>query len=314
VRRAARAASRVLAAAGALALPLWGAAPLAAGALAVSEVAPGVFVHQGPHEDFTPANAGGIANLGFVIGERSVAVVDSGGSRRQGEELLAAVRARTPLPISHVVDTHVHPDHLLGNAAFQGTGAVFVGHAKLAGRLAEAGPFYLANLRRLLGPAFAGTELVPPDEGVAATATIDLGGRTLELRAWPTAHTDTDLTVLDTATGTLFAGDLVFMERIPVVDGSLLGWLAVMDELARIPAERVVPGHGPAQAPWPGAMAAQRRYLEYLRDEVRAALRRNRTLAQAVDEVPPPPGQSWRLAADNHARNVTATFTELEWE
>jgi quinoprotein relay system zinc metallohydrolase 2 len=299
--------------AGAVAL-LLGVAPSPAAALAVSEVAPGVFVHQGPHEDFTPANAGGIANLGFVVGGRSVAVVDSGGSRRQGEELLAAVRARTTLPISHVVNTHVHPDHLLGNAAFEGTGAVVVGHAKLAGRLAEAGPFYLANLRRLLGPAFAGTELVPPDEGVAATAAIDLGGRTLELRAWPTAHTDTDLTVLDTATGTLFTGDLVFMDRMPVVDGSLLGWLAVTDELARMPAERAVPGHGPAQAPWPGAMAPQRRYLEYLRDEVRAALRRNRTLAQAVDEVPPPPGQGWRLAEENHARNVTASFTELEWE
>jgi hypothetical protein len=61
-------------------------------------------------------------------------------------------------------------------------------------------------------------------------------------------------------------------------------------------------------------MVAQRRYLEYLRDEVCAALRRNRTLAQAVDEVPPPPGQSWRLAEENHARNVTASFTELEWE
>ncbi|HEX6014646.1 MAG TPA: quinoprotein relay system zinc metallohydrolase 2, partial [Geminicoccaceae bacterium] len=248
MRRAARAASRFLAAAAAgalLALALcWAAAPAAVAALAVSEVAPGVFVHQGPHEDFTPANAGGIANLGFVVGRRSVAVVDSGGSRRQGEELLAAVRARTALPISHVVNTHVHPDHLLGNVAFKDTGATVVGHAKLAGRLAEAGPYYLASLRRLLWPAFAGTELVPPGEGVVATATIDLGGRTLELRAWPMAHTNTDLTVLDAATGTLFAGDLVFVDRIPIVDGSLLGWLAAMEELTRVPAERVVPGHG----------------------------------------------------------------------
>ena len=88
--------------------------------------------------------------------------------------------------------------------------------------------------------------------------TIDLGGRTLELRAWPTAHTDTDLTVLDVATGTLFAGDLLFMERLPVVDGSLLGWLAVMDELEHSRRARVVPGHGPASAPWPEALAPQR--------------------------------------------------------
>ncbi len=309
---------------GGSATPLLAAAlliPLAAAAaepLPVAEVAPGVFVRVGAQEEFSPANAGGIANLGFVVGGRSVAVVDTGGSAEGGAALLEAVRERTALPVSHVVNTHVHPDHLFGNAAFRDAGAegpAFVGHAKLAARLAEAGPYYLANLRVLLGPAaLAGTELVPPTLPVEGAARIDLGGRALSLRAWPTAHTDTDLTVLDEATGTLFAGDLLFMERIPVVDGSLLGWLAAMDELAHVPASRVVPGHGPASAAWPDALAPQRAYLEGLRDAVRGALARNRTLDQAVEEITPPAGQTWRLAEGNHARNVTASFTELEWE
>jgi quinoprotein relay system zinc metallohydrolase 2 len=295
-------------------LLLWAWSPAGAAPLAVSEVASGVFVHQGRHEDFTPENAGGIANLAFVIGSASVAVIDPGGSAKQGAALLESIRARTSLPISHVIDTHVHPDHLLGNVAFQDTGAIIVGHARLAERLAEAGPFYLANLRRLLGPPFAGTELVAPTQAVADTATIDLGGRKLELRAWPTAHTNTDLTVLDSATGTLLAGDLVFMQRLPVVDGSLLGWLAVLDELERLPAVRVVPGHGPASAPWPEAVTAERAYLMALRDGVRSALQRNLSLDQAVGQVLLPPGQTWYLADDNHPRNVTASYTELEWE
>lgn len=293
---------------------LWAAAAAGAAPLPVTEVAPGVHVHQGPHEDFTPANAGGIANLAFVIGERSVAVIDSGGSRRQGEALLAAIRARTDLPVSHLVLTHVHPDHLLGSAAFAGPGVEIVGHARLGQRLAANGPHYLASLRRLIGAALEATELVAPTLEVGDAATLDLGGRVLELRAWPAAHTDTDLTVLDPATGTLFAGDLLFMDRIPVVDGSLLGWLRVMDGLERLPARRVVPGHGPASAAWPEAAAPQRDYLEHLRDAVRDALARNRTLAQAVDEVPPPPGSSWLLVDAHHGRNVTAAFTELEWE
>ena len=303
------------AAAGLLALALaWATAAAAAAPLAVVEVAAGVFVHQGPHEDFTPANRGGIANLGFVVAERAVAVLDSGGSLRQGEALLAAIRARTDLPVRYVVATHVHPDHLFGHAAFRDGEAIFVGHANLAQRLAENAPYYLASLRRLVGEAFAGTEPVAPTMQVADRVAIDLGGRTLELRAWPAAHTDTDLTVLDSATGTLFAGDLLFMQRMPVVDGSLLGWLRVMDELERLPAQRVVPGHGPSAAAWPEAAAPQRAYLEYLRDTLRAELARNRTLEQAVDEVPPPPGSNWRLADANHGRNVTAAFTELEWE
>jgi quinoprotein relay system zinc metallohydrolase 2 len=304
----------VRAAAAVAAVLAWASAAAAATPLQVTEVAAGVFVHQGRLEDFTVENAGGIANIGFVVGERSVAVIDSGGSRVEGEELLAAIRSRTALPVSHVINTHAHPDHVLGNAAFRDDGMIIVGHARLAERLAEAGPYYLASMRRLLGPAFAGTELVPSTVGVDDQLTIDVGGRVLELRAWPTAHTDTDLTILDVASGTLFAGDLLFVDRLPVVDGSLLGWLGAMDQLETIPARRVVPGHGPITAPWPEAMAPQRAYLAYLRDQVRDKLRRNRTLEQAVDEVPLPPGQSWRLTADNHARNVTASFTELEWE
>jgi quinoprotein relay system zinc metallohydrolase 2 len=300
----------------ALAAALLGAVAGAAGQapLTVTEVAPGVFVHQGPYEDFSPANGGGIANLGFVVGTRGVAVIDSGGSLHQGEALLTAVRARTSLPISHVILTHAHPDHMLGTAAFRGEGAVVVGHARLTSALAQDGPVYLANLRRLVGAGMDGTELVAPTESVTDTATIDLGARKLELRAWPRAHTDSDLTVLDRQSGTLFAGDLLFIKRIPVVDGSLLGWLQVMDKLIAVPAVRVVPGHGPPSAPWPQAARPQHDNLVYLRDQVRTALAGNRTLEQAVMAIPPPPGAEWLLAADNHARNVTASFTELEWE
>ncbi len=280
----------------------------------MTEVAPGIFVHAGVHDDFTSANGGGIANLGFVVGGRAVAVIDSGGSREQGARLQAAVATRTPLPVAFLVNSHVHPDHLLGNVGFAGGDVRVVGHAKLPARLAEAGPFYLQNMQRLLGPSFAGTELVLPTLLVHDREELDLGGRRLELRAWLTAHTDTDVTVLDPLTGTLFGGDLVFMERIPVIDGSLNGWIAAMDELAAIPARRVVPGHGPASAPWPQAIEPQRAYLTSLRESIRQALARNRTLEEAVREVPVPAGQQWLLAGQNHGRNVTAGFTELEWE
>jgi glyoxylase-like metal-dependent hydrolase (beta-lactamase superfamily II) len=118
--------------------------------------------------------------------------------------------------------------------------------------------------------------------------------------------------VLDAATGTLVAGDLLFLERIPVIDGSLLGWLRVMDELARIPARFVVPGHGPANAVWPEALAPQRRYLEDLAAAVRRAIARGRSLSALLAE--PPPAGDWLLSSDNHPRNITAAYKELEWE
>ena len=87
--------------------------------LPVTEVAPGVFVHQGRYEIFTPRNSGDTSNAGFVIGRDGVAVIDTGGSPQIGAQLLAAVRARTKLPIKYVINTHMHPDHVFGNVAFR---------------------------------------------------------------------------------------------------------------------------------------------------------------------------------------------------
>lgn len=291
--------------------------------LPVEEVAPGVFVHEGVHELTTEANRGGIANLGFVVGEDAVAVIDAGGSPAVGRALLAAIRARTDRPVAFVVSTHMHPDHVFGNVAFRGAGEggadpVFVGHANLPRALASRAEHYLATGREALGEALmAGVDLRPPDRLVEREAALDLGGRRLLLRAWGTAHTDNDLSALDEATGTLFAGDLVFLGHLPVIDGSLLGWLAAMEDLAALPARRVVPGHGPASAPWPEALAPQRAYLEGLAADLRALLAEGAGLAEAVERVPAPrggPEGGWALVEAHHRRNATAGYAELEWE
>ncbi len=292
--------------------------PLAAETLPVEEVAPGVFVHAGLIEDMSPENRGEIANAGFVVGEDAVAVIDPGGSVAAGRALLDAIRARTDLPVAYVIDTHMHPDHVFGNAAFRGTGPggadpAFVGHRRLAPALASRADYYLAANRPLLGDALADeVEIVLPDVEVEARATLDLGERPLALRAWPTAHTDNDLTVLDLATGTLFAGDLLFAGHLPAIDGSLLGWLDVEEDLAAVPAERAVPGHGPASMPWPEALGPQRGYLTGLRDALRAQIAEGADIAEAVEAVPPPEG--WQRVDAFHRRNATAGFAELEWE
>jgi len=288
----------------------------AAGAtpLPVTEIAPGIFVHRGVHELASAANLGAIANVGFVVGGDAVAVIDSGGCARGGARLRAAIRAVTALPVRYVIASHVHPDHLLGHAAFVADRPTFVGHARLPAALAMRGAYYLDNLSDELGALAEGTEIVEPTLTVAGEAAIELGGRTLRLVAHPTAHTDNDLSVFDEATGTLWLADLLFMERVPVIDGSLLGWLGVLAAAQAWRAERVVPGHGPASAPWPGAARDQVRYLERLRDDVRARIARGGTIEEAVASAGDGERAAWRLFDFYHARNVTAAFTELEWE
>ena len=280
----------------------------------MTEVAPGVFVHQGAHEEPSRQNLGGYANIGFVVGEEAVAVIDSGGSAAQGELLRQAIRKVTDLPIAYVITTHGHPDHMLGLAAFDDDLRQHLGHAKLPAAMNARGPFYLDFLENILGDQFAGTRIVAPDETVSESLTIDLGQRPLRLQAHPTAHTDNDLTVFDEATGTLWAGDLVFMERLPIVDGSLKGWLQVLQTLREIEAERVVPGHGPVSAPWPQALDAQQRYLEALLGETRAIIARNGRMEEAIETVARDEKDKWLLFEDNHPRNIVTVFTELEWE
>jgi quinoprotein relay system zinc metallohydrolase 2 len=294
------------------AVPAWGQG---AATPAVKEAAPGLFVAEGPVELAGPENGGAICNRSFVIGGEAIAVIDTGGSYAAGVALKAAIRARSSLPIRYVVNTHMHPDHVLGNAAFREEGAVFVGHAKLPRALAARSAAYLDANRRLIGEAaFAGTEIVPPTLLVEKETTLDLGGRVLRLSAHPTAHTDNDLTVLDETTHTLILGDLLFDSHLPVIDGSLNGWLTVLGALTQTGAQRAVPGHGAANLPWPGAADAERGYLSALRDDLRRAIRAGWPLARAIAEIKPAGAERWRLIEDFHRRNISAGYAEMEWE
>lgn len=285
-----------------------------AGGFNVTEIAEGVFVHAGVH---VPVDAPGhedIANVGFIIGERCVAVVDTGGSVAIGWKLLDAIRSKTTLPVCYVINSHVHYDHLLGNAAFRDTGAKFAGHANLADAVTGSRDFFLKQFAADLGDAPDATSVVGPTIGVDGRMQLDLGNRVIELQAHPPAHTATDLSVYDVRTRTLFAGDLLFMERLPILDGSLRGWLKVLPELEAIPAGRVVPGHGPASAPWPEAVADQRRYLERLLTDVKDAIAAGQFIEDALDSVGWDEQDKWLLFEETHRRNVTRAFTELEWE
>lgn len=281
----------------------------------VQPIAPGIYAHFGQLALTTPANEGDIANLAFVIGKRAVAVIDTGGSVAVGARLLEAVRAVTDKPVRYVVNTHEHPDHVFGNAAFLGTGCVFVGHHNLPNSLARRGPYYLRSYRDQLGAAaIAEVRIVPPTLLVHAPVTLDLGGRRLRLAAWSPAHSDCDLTVFDDATGTLLSGDLDFLEHVPVVDGSLEGWLDVLRSLPDIPARMVLPGHGRLIAAWPVATDDERRYLERLKADSLRMIAEGVPLEAATARIGISERSRWELFNAYNGRNATVAYTELEWE
>ena len=285
------------------------AGPADAAAAAVEKIAEGVYVRPGRTAMLFEADD--IANVGFIIGERCVAVIDTGGSVAEGAALDAAIRNLTDVEVCFVINTHVHPDHMLGNAAFKQDEVEFIGHEKLPRAMAMRGDTY-----RQLAAEYSGDapQVVLPERTVRQTVQLDLGQRMLTLRAHAAAHTDNDLSVLDEQTGTLFAGDLVFLEHLPVLDGSINGWLGELERLMRERFSRVVPGHGPTRVEWPQAGRPTVGYLTGLREATRSWIAGGGDLGAAQQGIAATEPRQWRLVERYHKRNVAAAFAELEWE
>ena len=182
-------------------------------------------------------------SVGVVVGDDGVLVVDTRATVDEGRELAADVGALDPRPPRWVVNTHCHFDHVAGNPAFVPPAAT------LAHPTVEP----------------------PPSSPVPDRATVDLGGRTVELRHLGPGHTGGDVVVLVPGAGVVFAGDLVEESGPPAYgdDCHPLDWPATAARLVGLvrPGDRVVPGHG--QVVDRGFVAAQQRDLAHVARAIR---------------------------------------------
>ena len=280
----------------------------------LEQVAEGNYLHKGVHVEFSHSQHDDIANIGFIIGDKCIAVIDTGGSYIVGQQLLLSIREISTLPVCYVINTHVHFDHILGNLAFLNEQTQFVGHKQLADAVEQNRVFFLNQFQNELGPSPSKESIIGPDILVDNTMEFDLGNRLIRLTAYQTAHSTTDLTVLDLNTKTIWAGDLIFRERIPALDGKLKGWLAVLDLLQNQEIDLAIPGHGTSSHHWPQTYAAEKFYLETLLNETREAIAKGKFLEDVVETIGKSEKQKWLLHEQHHRRNVTKAFTELEWE
>ncbi|HNV89102.1 MAG TPA: quinoprotein relay system zinc metallohydrolase 2 [Methylotenera sp.] len=283
-------------------------------AFTVENAGDGIYVHHGVHLDIDDGYQGDICNASFVVGSKGVAVIDTGGSLKVGKQLRDAIRKVTPLPVLYVINTHVHPDHIYGNAAFLADKPEFIGHDRLATVMELRREQYAKLNARLLGEDAKGSELVKPTVSVKTTLELDLGDRKLMLTAHPVAHTNTDVSVMENKTSTLFAGDLLFIERTPVLEGDIKGLIAEIEKLKSSPAKQVVPGHGPVTKDWIKALDDAQHYLNVLLTDIRASIKKGESMESAMSSAAATEKGKWKLFDIANRRNVNTIYPALEWE
>jgi quinoprotein relay system zinc metallohydrolase 2 len=281
---------------------------------AIESLGDGIYVHHGKHLDIDDGYQGDICNISFVVGSKGVAVIDTGGSLLVGQNLRAAIQQVTSLPVLYVINTHVHPDHIYGNAAFLADNPQFVGHDKLATAMELRHDQYTKLNVRLLGKHANGTVLIKPTLSVKDTLELDLGDRKLILRAHPVAHTNTDISMMESKTNTLFTGDLLFIERTPVIEGDIKGLIAELENLKNSAAQQVVPGHGPVTKKWLEALNNEQRYLNALLIDIRSSIKKGESMESTMNTAATSEKDKWLLFNVANRRNVNVLYPALEWE
>ena len=235
--------------------------------MVAQRVAPSAWYVEGVSALGSPANQNFISNAGFVLTPAGVVVIDALGSPALAERLLAQIARITPLPVTHLIVTHYHADHIYGLQTFRARGVRVLAHQ--AARLylnSDTARLRLQASRTELAPWIdEDTRLVQADQWLSGDHDLTVGGVRFEIRAVGPAHTPEDLVVYLPSEKVLYAGDLVFRSRIPYVgQAASRHWLVALDRLLAFNARVVVPGHGPLSQQARQDMQVTRDYLSLI--------------------------------------------------
>lgn len=276
------------------------------------EVAPGVTCFFGEPEVMNTTNNGNMVNTCYIETATGYVVIDSGSSYAYAESGYKAMQRIKPLPVAWVINTHVHDDHWLGNGFFAQKGVKVLGSDDFVHNASIDSP---TRIQTHISPeAYALTVPTLPDTLVRSDQTLRVGDQEIELRLMKKkAHSDKDMVVFLPKSKTLFAGDLVFNDRVPSLNGgNINGWIEALDALNELNATTIVGGHGYRTDSKAAEMTY--RYLTRMRSEIRKALEEGVGIEDAVQKITMEEFKSLRMYETLHRANVEASYRVLEWE
>jgi glyoxylase-like metal-dependent hydrolase (beta-lactamase superfamily II) len=250
------------------------------------QVAPGIYAFIGETGLRTYENEGMNGNAGFIVTKAGVVVVDSGSSYQVAQKIHAAIRKVTKQPVKYVINTGGQDHRWLGNGYFKAQGAEIIAAAAAVEDMNARGAMQMEGLKGELKEKFAGTELVLPTKTFEKERVLKLGGREIRILHFQPAHTPGDSIVWLPKEGVVFAGDIVFVDRLLGVlpFSSASGWLASFEEMAKLKPRLIIPGHGEVCD-----LAKARRetadYLSLLLDHMVKAVNAGKDLQAAIDSL-----------------------------
>ena len=277
-------------------------------------LADGVYVVEGAVDDFAVANGCNIINTGFITTGAGVLVINTGVSRRYGEQLRALIKRTTAEPVVQVIHLNLHPDYFLGNQAF--ADVPILATATTRAGMAREAKAYEDNLYRLCGDWMKGTEARLPTQSIGP-GPLRIGQREFELREWR-GHTDSDLALVDKTSGVAFVGGLVFADRVPTTPhAEPTAWLRSLDAIAAGPAAgglkltAVVPSHGPVHEGQRG-LQQTRTDLQWLDTSFARWAGQGWEMNEVLRATPPEPFARWAAWPAEYTRNVAHLYPRYE--
>ena len=283
--------------------------------LVPQKLADGVYALIGPTNNRTYENHALNNNLGFVVTCSGVALIDSGASRQGAALIEAAVRSVTDLPIRWVFNIGVQDHRWLGNAYFADNGARIIALQRTVDSQKHYANDHVALLKNVLKDRFDGTTVLTAPAPIQADfAEFEFGGIAFQLHWLGDAHYRGDAVLLLPKSGVLFAGDIVFHDRMLGVwpHSPVDHWRGTFRAMEKLPAKMVVPGHGN-----PGDLAKARHdtgnYLDFLADNIIPAARDWEPLDAVTERLADQAAFKHLQHYDGwHKRNINQTYIQFE--